>query len=295
MRGASIRSAMRDGERRAAPRESRALRIFVIIWIPFSLVVLALIGWTVYELRGLFPYAKHIVDSSPMPSRSLEPVEILFQSLDGRGTRLSIPAAYMHWSDNRKPGLQWNIAFLAVYPEMTPYTLLDAQGRKALDRAEAAGGELRYDLLGHITVANPDSIARFLQDMLSRKNVTFLGEQNGFQVYRQKVANSLNDYLIPVDAPKTPTRYMQCGAMTDEQLAKAKRLYGCQMHVQYSDRLSFDYHLAGAARAQWPEIDRRMVELLRTFVIDCFEGAKLKPGDPLPATHSCDDNFRKVE
>lgn len=295
MRGVFIRWAMREGKRKFPRHEGRALRIFLIIWIPLSLVVLAFGGWVLYELRGLFPYAKYVVDSSPLPSRSMESVEILFQSLAGRGTRLSIPAAYMHWADDRKPGLNWNIAVLVVYPEMTPYTLLDANGRAALHRAETAGGALHYDLLAHITVASLDSVDRFLENTLHRDNINFLGEQNGFFVYRQKVASSLNDYLIPVDAPKTPRRYMQCGAMTDEQLAKAKRLYGCQMHVQFSDRLSFDYHLPGAARAQWPEIDRRMVELLRSFVVDCFEGPKLKPGDPMPATHPCDDNFRKVE
>jgi hypothetical protein len=286
---------MHKGKGTAPPRESRALRVFLIIWIPFSLVILALIGWTAYELRGLFPYAKHIVDSSPMPSRSMEPVEILFQSFHGLGTRLSIPAAYMHWSDDRKPGLHWNIAFLLAYPDMAPYALLNAQARENLQRAGGTGGELRYDLLGHITVANPDFVAQQLQDKITSKYTTLPGEEDGFLVYREKLGGGLYDYLIPKSTPNSPTRYLQCGAMTDEHLAKTKWRPGCSMHVQFSDRLAFDYHLPRAAIAEWSEIDRRMVELVRGFVVDCFEGAKLKPSDPLPATHPCEDNFRGVE
>ena len=66
-------------------------------------------------------------------TKDMEPIGIVMQLPDGRGIRLSIPAAYMHYRQSRSGGLQNTIIpLLLVYPEISPLALESKSDRERL-------------------------------------------------------------------------------------------------------------------------------------------------------------------
>jgi len=216
----------------------------------------------------------------------MEPVSIILQAPNGRGVRLSIPAAYMHYRDNRLGGLQNTIiALLLVYPEMTPLALESATDQDKLRDWKFPEGELRFASLIHLNMAVPQSVD-LLKGGINSKYTTAAGMEGEFVRYRKKVATRYYDYLVPPN-DNGVSRVAECAGMSEPELQTASQLFKCSIHVQLSDRLQIDYGVPRSKLSYWRAVDEKVVALISSFIVDCFEGELLSPGEAPPATHEC--------
>lgn len=220
--------------------------------------------------------------------QEMELVDLYPRGLGG-GTHLSIPMAYMQWSTDRRGESEWQVTLTAVYPEMTPYGLLDDEARDALENNAGSGEALQYRQLLHIYGSAPAAHEKLLGHAIGWKTTVNLGEHNGFNLYRQKSADLYYDILVPLDRPDSRIRYFECASMTEAQLPQADSWRNCSGKLQVSDRLSIDYIIPRTAVGQWRSVEGRVERLVRGFVVNCFDGAKLKKGELPTQFYECTD------
>jgi hypothetical protein len=218
--------------------------------------------------------------------QDMEPVDLYPRGLGG-GTHLQIPMAYMQWSTDRRGESEWQVTLTAVYPEMTPYALLDDEGRDALESNTGSGEALHYRQLLHIYGAAPGAHERLLKHEIAWRTTVNLGEHNGFNLYRQKSARLYYDILVPLDRPDSRVRYFQCASMTEAQLPQADSWQNCSGKLQVNDRLSIDYIIPRRELAQWESVEERVERLIGSFVVDCFDHDGIKEGEDPAQFYEC--------
>jgi hypothetical protein len=218
----------------------------------------------------------------------MQPVEIELRGLGG-GTRLSIPAAYMQWSFDRSGESKWQVALTAVYPEMTPFALLNEEERSKLRTTNFSGRDLRFAQLVHVYGSRPGVQEELLSHEIGRKNTVNLGERNGFQLYREKIADLYYDYLVPTGMPDKRFRYFKCAAMLEAQLPDADTWRNCSGQLQLGGRLSLDYIIPRSELGQWNLVEKQVETLVHSFVVDCFDSQGLKSGERPVQTYACTD------
>lgn len=243
-----------------------------------SLAIVA-VGYVVWQM------------SSPSPgltrrfAKDMTPVEIYLQHAQGAGTRLRVPAAYMQWSEDRARGVSDGMVVLAaVYPEMMPVALSQNP-----DKAEFSVDPLRFDNLIHIRPSLPDGIKRIFAESINPTTLIPDGGTPGFLMYRADFAGQTREYLFPIVQGGTSDAtdvVFACGPYLDRDAKK--RLWGqCDVHVQATDRLIVVYDVPRGALDRWQEVHEKVMTLFRSFVVDCFNGPKLKKGDTPDQLYPC--------
>lgn len=259
------------------------------IWPGIALVAATAIvgaGWTKFDAVDDVIKA---IDAMPVRGfvTDMEPVELYSQNGRGAGTRLRIPAAYMQWQDNRKGGLDRLIALIAVYPEMTPYAVLPREERRRFETWEIAQSPLRFDPLIHVRAALPRSLDRlhFSEFLAPANRVT--SEEASFIAYRASWAGATRDYFVPAEQPKSGP-ILQCLPLPAGSTAGSTHT-NCTAYAQFSDRMLITYTVPRRDIDQWRAIDEKVRALIKTFVVDCFDGPVLPEGDAPTDFHACAD------
>lgn len=243
-----------------------------------SLAIVA-VGYVVWQM------------SSPSPGltrrfvKDMTPVEIYLQNAQGAGTRLRIPAAYMQWSEDREGGVSDGMVVLvAVYPQMIPVALSQNP-----DKGEFSIDPLRFDNLIHLRPSSPDGIKRIFAEPVNPETLIPDGGTPGFLMYRADFAGQTREYLVPIVQGGTSGAtgvVLDCGPYLD--IKANKRLWGvCDVHVQATDRLIIVYDVPRRGVDRWHEVHEKVMILFRSFVVDCFDGPKLKRGDRPDQLYPC--------
>lgn len=242
------------------------------------------VGWTEIDVVD---DAIKAVNTVPVRGfvTDMEPVELYSQNGRGAGTRLRIPAAYMQWRDNRKGGLHRLIALIAVYPEMTPYALLSREEQRKFVTWEIARRPLRFDPLIHVRAVLPESLGRlhFSEFLQPANRVT--SDEAAFIAYRASWAGVTRDYFVPAEQEKSGP-VLQCLPLPAGSTAESSHT-NCTAYAQFNERMLITYTVPRRDIDQWRAIDERVRALIRTFVVDCFDGPVLPEGDVPTDFHAC--------
>jgi hypothetical protein len=218
----------------------------------------------------------------------METVELYLQNSRGAGTRLRIPAAYMQWRDDRKGGVSDSIiALVAVYPEMIPYASLSRDERRKFQNWEIDAQPLRFDPLIHLRDAIPGTLDRLhFSDRLVLAN-RVVSDERSFITYRANFAGTVKGYFVPSQQIEAGP-VLECLPLPPGTTADTCRT-NCLAYAQYSDRMLLVYSVPRRSIDQWREIDGKVRALIKSFVVDCFEGPPLSDGDAPENFHICPD------
>jgi hypothetical protein len=249
------------------------------------LTAIVAVGWP--AIKAVYRVIE-TVDAMPVRGfvKDMEPVELYVQNGRGAGTRLRIPAAYMQWKDNRKGGMHRLIALIAVYPEMVPYALLSPEERRKFQAWELPHHPLRFDPLIHVRTAVPESLDLYFSEFLEPAN-RVTSEEASFVAYRAKWAGVTRDYFVPVEQHKSRP-VLQCLPLPAGSTAGSTHT-NCTAYAQFSDRMLITYTVPRREIDQWHAIDEKVRALIKSFVVDCFDGRVLPEGDVPTDFHACAD------
>lgn len=238
----------------------------------WAVVLVIVLGTSVGLVRAL------TMDSAP--------VEIYVQNSSGSGARLRVPVEYLPSRDDRAGGLSDGlIRLLASYPDMSPAARRGDDSK----RSDYSIQPLRFETLVQIRAAAPNSIAVIFSDRVKHEHLVRDANEPGFSMYRAVWAGQTREYLVPIDQDR---KYgpigtvFDCGPYVDSSMTK--RLWSvCVGHVQPIDRFYVEYEIPRQAVDQWREVENRVLSLIRSFVVDCFEGPELDGGNEPDKFHEC--------
>lgn len=214
-------------------------------------------------------------------SSSMRPVTVFVQNLKGQGVMFTVPAAYFKNAQNGRVATSMWIE--AAYPDMGPYRLLTREQREKLKP-----GEYWMSIQVHAT-----NTSQIVQAIFARKvNVETLAFGNsvpGFEVYRDRYAGKINEYLVPetsAGGSGSLERVMDCGPYLDDTLTT--RFSGiCWAYVQPSDGFYLRYGIARDHLPRWQEVERKALDLLRQFDMRCYHD-DLQEGEEPVETQPCE-------
>jgi hypothetical protein len=261
------------------------IRKALVITSAVAICIGALIIWM--PTRPFNPTGRSYTDD-------MSPVELYVQNSRGEGTRLRIPAAYMQWELDRRGGVVSIIAMVAVYPEMTSFgTLSKAEKMQFIDGDLPKDGPLRFDPLIHVNDGIPDGFERIFNDNIDPKRLRSKSVDSNFARYSSTFAGAARDYLVPHGANMSATGeavkgpFIECLPLPAGVKEEESRI-NCKGTILLNDRLLVDYSTPRRRITEWYEIQKGVLALIGSFIVDCFEAEMLEEGDrPRAFHHPC--------
>jgi hypothetical protein len=236
------------------------------------------------------------------PTESAELIETTLQNSLGQGVRLAIPRAYL---DRHS----WDSTFVALkgvqFPDMLPppprRTLrqvtqsLGQKGEPAtieniLNEWEADGpkhedqGPLHYSGWIWITDGLPTGRAAMIDRFILRYPEYDDATEPGFRHYRHANNDGIvvQEYLIPREEFDARSVWLDCSPR--DRYGPRTR---CSLWISFGDRLGLQYTIPRSDIALWREVDVKVKALVRQFIVDCFDGPKLEPGEQPSSSYPC--------
>lgn len=219
---------------------------------------------------------------------SMKRVSLFMQNSGGAGTKFAIPPAYLPALEDRGGGNSGGLIVVrATYPELSP---IDRRrdGYASAELREISIRPLQFDSDISIRSGGPDSVRAILASDANQDSLVPEAGKPGFLVYRFKWAGKINEYLLPVDRAGADARaaFVDCGPYLDADPTKPVNGI-CSAYVQHSDRTYIVYSIPRRALDQWHDMEEKVLRLINSFVVSCFEGSQLAPDQEPDSTHPC--------
>jgi hypothetical protein len=220
------------------------------------------------------------------------PVEFFIQNVEGQGVHIAIPKVYL--TKFQRTGRLDNLLFLdVVFPYMTPREPFRRTLRDMLDDISKAVDEgstshqmkpeyrdLEGTWFGDVRLSGstPSLVSKALVYEVSRHEPSNDGSEPTFRHYRYDVGNSATaeDLLVPVEQPVQTPIWFACRPQSS-----------CVARTLIGDRIHVSYNIGKENIGQWRDLDAKVRSWVRGFVVDCFEGPPLKPGEKPAAFYPC--------
>jgi hypothetical protein len=219
-----------------APRQQMRGRVRLWKMIPAIALGIAVQGWKVTAQQPY--YYSWSTDRTPVELQLYDNEQIV---------RLSIPRAYLHFSEDIKGGLHSSLSMYVIYPSMQP---LSGTGKSMAD-----DDILKIGLFSYHNTGAHFSVERSLKFRLEN-DLTRVDSDDSFDVYVRKEDVSkrndksalLTEFLVPKDKQFDQAVYFSCF----RELGNLK--VGCSGFVTFGNSIELDWIFRRGRLKEWPEM-----------------------------------------